>query len=133
MVQMKLGESIDNNSCLTILGHRQKGRQDSGAFVTAVSSWSTTLLYSIIFGLPIHANILQLQDTKSLIARFAFLDDSEPELSETGDPTRMLGPNFNGGLAQMVERSLSMREALGSMPRSSTLLPGPRPRFRLRV
>ena len=28
--------------------------------------------------------------------------------------------NFNGGLAQMVERSLSMREALGSMPRFST-------------
>ena len=25
-----------------------------------------------------------------------------------------------GGLAQMVERSLSMREVLGSMPRSST-------------
>ena len=28
--------------------------------------------------------------------------------------------NFQGGLAQMVERALSMREVLGSMPRSST-------------
>ena len=31
-----------------------------------------------------------------------------------------------GDLAQMVERSLSMREALGSMPRFSSLLAGAR-------
>lgn len=31
-----------------------------------------------------------------------------------------MGIERYGGLAQMAERSLSMREALGSMPRSST-------------
>ena len=32
--------------------------------------------------------------------------------------------NFRGDLAQMVERSLSMREALGSMPRFSNFCQG---------
>ena len=45
------------------------------------------------------------------VSTCTFLEDNQ---------TGLIGISASGDLAQMVERSLSMREALGSMPRFST-------------
>ena len=63
--------------------------------------------------------------TKPFLERYAKEDRSTIALTE--ERLEMaLGPQFNGDVAQMVERSLSMREVRRSMPRISNFSQEPK-------
>ena len=63
--------------------------------------------------------------TKPILERYA--KDDRPTIELTEERFDMaLAPHFNGDVAQMAERSLSMREVRGSMPRISSFSEEPK-------